>query len=129
MHAKHPPILLFSILISTLIPTDVADAGEVSIVSVSSTCRDNICSFDVSLSHEDTGWDHYADYWQVTDVHGAVLGKRILHHPHVNEQPFTRSLGGIDIPGNINTIWIEAHDSVHGLSSQRYKVELLKTSS
>ncbi|MFT5064884.1 MAG: hypothetical protein ACJAXK_000243 [Yoonia sp.] len=48
--------------------------------------------FDVTLSHPDTGWDHYADGWRVEDADGAVLGLRVLGHPHVNEQPFTRSL-------------------------------------
>ncbi|MCO4847486.1 MAG: hypothetical protein KC448_05880 [Yoonia sp.] len=53
--------------------------------------------FDVTLSHPDTGWDHYADGWRVEDASGAVIGVRVLGHPHVNEQPFTRSLN-IDGP-------------------------------
>lgn len=48
--------------------------------------------FDVTLSHPDTGWDHYADGWRIEDASGTVLGLRVLGHPHVNEQPFTRSL-------------------------------------
>ena len=129
MRVKSPSIIFFSLLTSKLILTGLAHANEVSIVSVSSSCSDEICSFDVTLEHEDTGWDHYADYWQVIDEHGTVLGKRVLHHPHVNEQPFTRSLGGIKIPKNVKTVWIEAHDSVHGLSGNRHKVELQTPSS
>lgn len=49
----------------------------------------------VTLRHPDTGWDHYADAWEVLDTDGARLGLRVLAHPHVNEQPFTRSLSGI----------------------------------
>lgn len=46
----------------------------------------------VTLSHPDTGWDHYADGWEVLDANGTRLGLRVLAHPHVEEQPFTRSL-------------------------------------
>lgn len=46
----------------------------------------------VTLSHPDTGWDHYADGWEVLDATGTRLGLRVLAHPHVAEQPFTRSL-------------------------------------
>ena len=46
----------------------------------------------VTLAHPDTGWDHYADGWQVIGTDGVELGLRVLHHPHVTEQPFTRSL-------------------------------------
>ena len=46
----------------------------------------------VTLSHPDSGWDHYADGWEVIDAAGTRLGFRALLHPHVEEQPFTRSL-------------------------------------
>ena len=46
----------------------------------------------VPLSHPDTGWDHYADGWEVLDDTGERIGLRVLVHPHVTEQPFTRSL-------------------------------------
>ena len=46
----------------------------------------------VTLSHPDTGWDHYADGWEVLDEAGQRIGLRVLAHPHVAEQPFTRSL-------------------------------------
>ena len=32
---------------------------------------------------------------------GKVLGYRKLHHPHENEQPFTRSLSGVEIPDEV----------------------------
>lgn len=54
--------------------------------------------FDVTIRHPDTGWDHYADGWRVLDMDGNELGMRVLFHPHVDEQPFTRSLDGVKIP-------------------------------
>jgi hypothetical protein len=48
--------------------------------------------FDVTVRHNDEGWDHYADAWQVVDPkNGKVLGERILAHPHETEQLFPQS--------------------------------------
>jgi len=70
--------------------------------------------FDVTLSHGDTGWDDYADGWRIEDASGAVLGTRELLHPHVDEQPFTRSLSGVAIPEGTGTVFIRARTSVDG---------------
>ena len=70
--------------------------------------------FDVTLSHPDTGWDHYADGWRVLDQEGRELGMRVLHHPHVNEQPFTRSLSDVAIPEGVGEVTIEARCSTDG---------------
>jgi hypothetical protein len=77
----------------------------------------------VTLQHADTGWDHYADGWQVVDEAGHVLGHRTLYHPHVNEQPFTRSYH-LNIPAGVTQVYVEAHDTVHGWSPQRLAVDL-----
>ena len=73
-----------------------------------------IGQFNVTLSHPDTGWDHYADGWRVEDENGDVLGLRVLGHPHVNEQPFTRSLL-IDGPLPA-VVFVRARCSVDGWS-------------
>jgi len=78
---------------------------------------------DVTLLHADTGWDHYADGWQVLDENKKVIGARVLYHPHVNEQPFTRSLSGIVINKKTRFIYIRAHDKVHG-NSELKKIDL-----
>ena len=69
--------------------------------------------FSVSVRHDDKGWEHYADKWDVVGPDGAVLGTRILHHPHENEQPFTRSLGNVRIPDSVDSVTLRAHDKVH----------------
>ena len=80
--------------------------------------------FNVTLKHDDKGWDHYADAWRVVSEDGKELAKRTLYHPHVDEQPFTRSLGNIEIPQSASFVYVEAHDKVHGWSKQRFKVKL-----
>ncbi len=85
-------------------------------------------SFDVTLSHPDTGWDHYADGWEVLDQDGNVLGHRTLVHPHVNEQPFTRSLSGVVIPDGTERVFIRAHCLVDGWGEQMFEIVLADAS-
>jgi hypothetical protein len=100
-------------------------AGNVEIVKAKASFRSaGVYSFSVTLKHNDTGWKHYADAWEVVGPDGKVLGVRTLHHPHENEQPFTRGLSGVKIPAGINKVVIRAHDKVHGTSPNTYKVML-----
>lgn len=93
----------------------VAVAGEARIVGADAVSEPNgTWRFSVTVSHEDKGWDHYADLWQVEAPDGRILGKRVLAHPHENEQPFTRTLSGVNIPDNLGKVPVRAHDSVHG---------------
>lgn len=86
-----------------------ADVVDVEVVAASSGKFD----FHVAVRHEDEGWDHYANVWQVIGPDGSVLGERVLLHPHVNEQPFTRSLMGVSISDDIDSVSVRAGDSVH----------------
>lgn len=100
-------------------------AGDVQIVQAELTrIEPGQWAVNVTLKHADEGWDHYADRWQVIDGEGRVLGDRILHHPHVNEQPFTRGLSRVVIPTNTHVVYIRAHDSRHGWAKQRLLVDL-----
>jgi hypothetical protein len=104
-----------------------ANAGEVTILAADFRSIDNRhWTVKVTLQHADTGWDHFADNWRVVDDAGNILGERVLYHPHVNEQPFTRSLGNLVIPGDINSVFIIAHDKLHGWSPSRLEVDLTK---
>jgi len=81
-------------------------------------------TFRVTLAHPDTGWDHYADGWRIETAEGTVLGTRGLAHPHVTEQPFTRTLSGVDIPEGIETVYIRAKCSVDGWNADRAALDL-----
>ena len=100
-------------------------AGEADIVDVkTSKNSDNSYSFTVTVLHKDTGWNHYANKWDIIDQQGTVLATRILHHPHVEEQPFSRSLSGVTIPANIKTVTVRGHDSVHEYGGKVVNIEL-----
>lgn len=101
-----------------------AIAGEVEIVKVRFEQRAGSWQVSTTLRHADSGWDHYADAWRVVDEQGNVLGTRTLFHPHETEQPFTRSLGDLSLPKAVVTVFVEAHDKVHGWSKQRVRVDL-----
>lgn len=103
--------------------TTLAGEADVTAVKVITTA-DKHYSFDVTVSHGDEGWDHYADKWDVLATDGTVLGTRVLHHPHVNEQPFTRTLSGVQIPAKITRVTLRAHDSVHGYGGKEISVDL-----
>lgn len=103
----------------------LAYAGEADVVSVRAERESaGTWRFDVTVEHADTGWDHYADRWDVLSGKGEVLGERVLLHPHVSEQPFTRSLRGLKIPENLESVVVRAHDSVHGLGGKEITVVL-----
>ena len=81
-------------------------------------------TFSVTIRHPDSGWDHYADGWEVLAPDGTRLGFRELAHPHVNEQPFTRSLSGVAIPQGISFVLVRARCNVDGWNTDTFKVEL-----
>lgn len=100
----------------------LADGPEVVAVAVSKAGM--VWNVSVTLSHNDTGWDHYADGWEVLDAQGNRLGYRKLMHPHVEEQPFTRSLSGIVIPDGTREVYIRTRCSQHGWDDNLTRVEL-----
>jgi len=115
----------FYLLIIALMLPLTAHAGEVEVIKAEVRAQgDHRYSFSVTLRHADSGWDHYADRWDVLSPDGNVIASRILAHPHVNEQPFTRSLGGVVIPTSLKTVIIRAHDLVHGDSVDTLTVTL-----
>jgi len=103
------------LLIAALAAHNPAVAGEADVVAARAVASGGgLYRFAVTVAHADAGWDHYADAWEVVAPDGTVLGRRTLLHPHVDEQPFTRSLGGVRVPAGIDHVIVRAHDSVHG---------------
>ncbi len=98
-------------------------AGKADVVEVKVRCPSS-CTFNVTVQHADTGWEHYANQWDVLAPDGKVLGTRVLYHPHVKEQPFTRSLSNVRVPQDIDHVIIRASDSKHGWGGVEQKVEL-----
>jgi hypothetical protein len=101
-----------------------AFADQPVIKSVSVDREGSHYSFDVTIQHTDTGWDDYVDKWRVLSLDGSVLGERNLAHPHIEEQPFTRSLSGVEIPAGTTMVKIQVSDTVNGWSENLKQVNL-----
>jgi hypothetical protein len=102
-------LLVFTALMA--VPA-LADPAQVEAVTL--TQRAGAWTVSVTISHGDTGWDDYADGWRVETPGGEILGTRVLHHPHVEEQPFTRSLGGLSLPDDVTEIVVRTRTTVTG---------------
>ncbi|MCB1421587.1 MAG: hypothetical protein KDJ69_03785 [Nitratireductor sp.] len=102
----------------------MAFAGEADVVAAKARKSGDGWNFDVTVAHADTGWDHYANGWEVVGPDGTVYGTRELLHPHVDEQPFTRSLSGVVIPQGVTEVVIRARDSVHGYGGREFTLAL-----
>ncbi len=102
-----------------------ARAGEADVVGAEAReIGDGVYRFQVTVRHADEGWDHYADAWDVVAPDGTVLATRVLAHPHVGEQPFTRSLAGVALPAGVRRVSLRAHDKVHGYGGAEFAVDL-----
>ncbi len=120
MRTGFPTFLLGALLLAA-----PASAGEADVVDARARrTADGSWRFEVTVRHADTGWEHYADEWEVLAPDGTLLGERVLLHPHVEEQPFTRALSGVEIPPGVNRVRIRAHDSVHGYGGRELVLEL-----
>jgi hypothetical protein len=105
-------------LFSTLAHAGKADVLKVEVKKTTA----GLYQFEVTVSHADEGWEHYADKWDVLSPDGTVLGTRTLFHPHVDEQPFTRYLVGVKVPEGVNEVTVRAHDLVHGYGGKSVTV-------
>jgi hypothetical protein len=92
---------------------------------------DDTWTFHVTVRHPDIGWDDYADGWDVLTPDGTVLKPdpdspftRLLLHPHMEEQPFTRSQSAIVIPSDVTQVRVRAHDLVDGYGGREVLVDL-----
>ena len=99
-----------------------ADVTKVEVRKVSAGVYD----FDVTVRSDDTGWDRYADRFEVLTLDGTMLGTRELLHPHETEQPFTRDLHGLHIPADVHRVIVRAHHKTRGYDGMVVTVTLPK---
>ncbi len=123
---NHRCLIVLAVL-AWFLTAPAARAGQADVVAAEAVSEGaGIWRFHVTVAHGDTGWQHYADKWDVVAPDGAVLGTRVLLHPHETEQPFTRSLGGVNIPAGIEAVVLRAHDKEHGYGGTEMTVQLTR---
>ena len=109
--------------------SDKVGAANADVVFVKAReTRPGVWTFAVSVSHPDTGWNDYANGWDVVLEDGSVIKNdaekftRVLAHPHVGQSPFTRSQSGLKIASTVVTV--RAHDMLDGFGGQEIIVDL-----
>ena len=118
--------IAFSAVLMMSVFSTTAWAGKADVVKATAHKSGSTWTISATVRHADEGWKHYANSFQVLTLDGKVLGTRVLVHPHVNEQPFTRSLGGVNIPENTKQVRVRAGDLVHGYGGKEIILTLQK---
>ncbi len=106
---------------------DGTDGGELFpdvLDATASSTGDGTWTFSATLSSPYDTPERYADAWRVVGPDGEVYGIRELTHDHANEQPFTRSHSGIEIPEDVAVVTVEGRDQISGWGGATVEVVL-----
>lgn len=106
------------------IEPDLHAALYPDVVDVSVSRNGSVYDFDVTMSSPYDSPERYADAWRVIGDDGHVYGIRELLHDHADEQPFTRSLRGVEIPDSVTSVTIQGRDQVYGWGGDVVEVSL-----
>ncbi|MGH1359081.1 MAG: hypothetical protein ACRBC3_09990 [Burkholderiaceae bacterium] len=122
---KNRRSLIASVSLSLMFFCGVSEAGEADVLNaVATSTGSSSWRFDVTIKSNDKGWDYYCDRFEIVGPDGTVLGTRILAHPHVGEQPFTRSVGGVRIAADIKSVTVRAAMKPDGAGGDTFTVKL-----
>lgn len=114
--------MLLFIAVVMLGQSALADPAEINSVRV---VKDGgLWRFDVTVSHGDTGWDHFSDAWRILDADNNQIAIRELIHPHVDEQPLTRSLSGVQLPEGTTEVGVQVRDTQSGWNPEITRVQI-----
>ena len=84
-----------------------------NVLSVQVSGNPGAYQFAVEVSSPDRGCEQFADWWEVVSEDGQLLYRRILLHSHVDEQPFVRSGGPVEIEAD-TAVFVRAHMNTTG---------------
>ncbi len=81
-------------------------------------------TLSVTISSPYDSPERYADGWRVLAPNGDVLGEHELMHDHANEQPFTRTQSGLEIPQDVREITVEGRDLENGYGGETVTISV-----
>jgi hypothetical protein len=94
------------------------------VIAANATRDGEAWNFSATISSPYDTPQRYADAWRIIAPDGSVLGTRDLAHDHAGEQPFTRSLTGVEVPSDVGAVTIEGRDRVNGWGGGTVAVDL-----
>ena len=118
-----PALLTLGLVLSA---QPMAHASPADVIDATAVRKDGTWTITATVAHADTGWEHYADRFEVLTPYGVVLATRVLAHPHVDEQPFTRSISGVRIPDPLDRVMIRANDNLGEGAGAPFELRLPK---
>lgn len=83
-----------------------------------------VFAFRVTVSSPYDTPGRYADGWRIIGPDRTVYGEHTLAHDHADEQPFTRTQRGIEIPAGVDEVTVEGRDSEYGYGGETITVAL-----
>lgn len=110
-----------------VIPSLPVEQRFPDVIDAEATLSDTGWAFAVTLSSPYDTPERYADGWRIIGPDGSEYGFRLLTHDHASEQPFTRTLDGVEIPEGVTTVTIEGRDQQYGFGGTTFEL-LLPTS-
>lgn len=107
-------------------PTDVDDGAQryPDVIDAELEPQGDAWRLSATLSSPYDTPERYADAFRARSEDGTELGVRELAHDHANEQPFTRSLTGLNIPNDVARITIEGRDQEYGWGGDTVELEV-----
>lgn len=112
---------LLTVLVILATPA-LADAPQV--ITAELTRNGAQWSVTVVLSHEDSGWDHFASGFEVDMPDGTRIAYKELTRPHPDSTRIDVSLGGLSIPEGTDHVLIRTRCSLVGWSAEPYAVAM-----
>lgn len=99
--------------------------GSKQVAHVEVSGEENAYTFAVTIESPDTGCDQYANWWEVVDLEGNLVYRRILDHSHVTEQPFTRPGENIELSAG-QEVYVRMHMNNSGYAVKGQKGSVAK---
>jgi hypothetical protein len=112
------PLAAFAVLAAPAL----ADAPQV--MSAEMVRAGDHWTITVALSHEDSGWDHFASGFEVDMPDGTRIAYKDLTHPQTDSTRIEVSLGGLSVPQGTDHILIRTRCSLVGWSAEPVQVDL-----
>lgn len=117
-------IRLGSVLLAASLGIGTAHADAPKVVAAKAEREGNRWMIEVTLQHEDTGWDHFATGFEVQGPDGSRLGYLELTHPNVGTPTVEAELTGLNIPADVTYVLIRTRCSLVGWAAEPVRLDL-----